>query len=399
MKLKRFCILIILSLSSLPLFSSSFRVSVLGSGFYHDIVESALLTVGEVTSEELIERVKEREEIKVEKDYYSKLSPLIKNEDFGKVKDVKKEVVEVESPLKIELVETKPLLEDSYYKSENEEIFSYLKLLDSLDMIIYTESEEDGELFYSKVYVDGTLFHEGWVSKDIKNDEEKVLVKEFITLLLDETYSLYSLSLSPQSASLSLDGEVVNKSSLNALVLKEGEHEYVLSSYGYDTSKGVITLSGTSSEIVLSLSPSPSHPLYISLCPWDGNVAINGKKIESKALSSVLSPYTLTLSADGFLSQSYQSVKKDESVFFTLEPLWMDKKESIKEAKGSFYRDIFLSLVSFSTYVALSGMEKIFPEDKISKNIKFVFSGFSIVALVSLIESTFNYYDAVTRGV
>lgn len=396
--LKRVSIFILFFIFLSPLFSSTFRVLVVGSGIYGDMVKSALETTGSVVNDEALSIAKKREMKKVEMLYLKERSKMLENEEFEKLKTLTPPIVEDYDSAEIEVVDiTFPPSLYKYLKEENEEIFNFLGLYYDVDRIYYVETEEEGEFFYAHLYENGTLIREAWVSNEIKKDEEEALTKMFISSLLDDDYSLYKLSLYPEDASFSLDGKEIFSTSLNSVVLKNGEHEYSLSSYGYDEIEGKINVDGRDGEIVLSLSPSRENPLYISMRPWKGKVFINGEESDKKNIK-ILSPYILTLSEDGYKTKTFQSANSQSTVFLSLEPEWMGKKDSIKEGKDNFYRDIFISLLSFGGYVALSAIDNISSPPFVG-GLKFVFAGGAICSLISLLNSTFEYYDAVTRGV
>ncbi|MGN1190435.1 MAG: hypothetical protein ACI4SL_08600, partial [Candidatus Ornithospirochaeta sp.] len=169
------------------------------------------------------------------------------------------------------------------------------------------------------------------------------------------------------------------------------------SASGYEDKKETMEI-GEERDINLTLSPVASHSLYISTIPWNVDMRVNGEKTEGKYISSIHSPYTLSISSPSFSHLSFQSNSMEKSVEIEMNPQWTGDKDIITEKKNSFYRSIFTSLLSFGGYTALGAVERINGNSG-PNTLKVVFGGISIVSLINLVSTAIDYYSSAGQGI
>ncbi|MGN1164025.1 MAG: hypothetical protein ACI4S4_04360, partial [Candidatus Ornithospirochaeta sp.] len=215
--------------------------------------------------------------------------------------------------------------------------------------------------------------------------------------LLGDGGEIYTFSISPQTATVFVDGEKRTSSS-PYILLENGSHTFTLSAYGYKDKTVELVLDGSEKTISLSLDESPSMSLFVTSRPWTDDIRLNGIKTSGKYLSSVHSPYVLTLQREGYAPLSFQTKSPTSTLDVTMKPQWTEEEDILMDKKNDFYRSTLIALLSFGGYTASVALEKIggVPHQDTAK---VVLGGISIVSLVNLVRSAADYYGYAGLGI
>lgn len=346
--------------------------------------ESVVLSVSErLTLSETIKTDKKKAEY-YEKENYSALSSLI--------------TASITRPekLDIERVNLSFTEYESLLRQGDEDTYEYLMLTNNLDALIYIKSEGEGTIKEIELLFNGESVRKAYYTTSLYSYEEEALTDYFTSLLLSPSHNWHRINVDVSSASISIDGSVKTDSS-PLVVLENGTHTFSLSASGYEDKKETMEI-GEERDINLTLSPVASHSLYISTIPWNVDMRVNGEKTEGKYISSIHSPYTLSISSPSFSHLSFQSNSMEKSVEIEMNPQWTGDKDIITEKKNSFYRSIFTSLLSFGGYTALGAVERINGNSG-PNTLKVVFGGISIVSLINLVSTAIDYYSSAGQGI
>ena len=121
-------------------------------------------------------------------------------------------------------------------------------------------------------------------------------------------------------------------------------------------------------------------------------------KVDNHIAGNGSVPFTVTAIRDGFAPYSVQSTVAPYSrVNIELRPAWMGENDMIERSKDRFYSLLLSTLVSFGLQVAANSVSDIFPDWGIAP-VGAVFAGISIVQLVELFDSAFDYFQAAKLG-
>lgn len=285
---------------------------------------------------------------------------------------------------------------ESLLRQGDEDTYEYLMLTNNLDALIYIKSEGEGTIKEIELLFNGESVRKAYYTTSLYSYEEEALTDYFTSLLLSPSHNWHRINVDVSSASISIDGSVKTDSS-PLVVLENGTHTFSLSAPGYEDKKETMEI-GEERDINLTLSPVASHSLYISTIPWNVDMRVNGEKTEGKYISSIHSPYTLSISSPSFSHLSFQSNSMEKSVEIEMNPQWTGDKDIITEKKNSFYRSIFTSLISFGGYTALGAVERINGNSG-PNTLKVVFGGISIVSLINLVSTAIDYYSSAGQGI
>ena len=341
---------------------------------------------------DVIERLETNEEIRVDKkraEYYEK-------ENYVSLSSLYPASIPLPEKLEIERVHLSFPQYESLLRQGDRDTYEYLMFQNNLDALIYVKSEGEGTIKEIELLYNGTVVRKAFYTTSLYSYEEEALTDYFTSLLLSPSHNWHRLYVDVSSASIVIDG-VLKTDSSPLLVLKDGIHSISLSASGYEDKTENIEV-GEERDINLSLSPVPSHSLYISTLPWNVELKVNGEKVEGKYISSIHSPYTISLSSPSFSHLTFQSNRDSEKVEIEMNPLWSEDKNIISEKKNDFYRSLFTSLLSFGGYTALRAVENINGGSSPS-TLKVVFGGISIVSLINLVCTAIDYYSSAGQGI
>lgn len=80
-----------------------------------------------------------------------------------------------------------------------------------------------------------------------------------------------------------------------------------------------------------------------------------------------------------------------------MKPEWIASSDILSEAKNDFYKSLFYTLVAFGTQIGAETLSGLYPEHNL-KPISVVLGGVSLVSLINMLDSAFDYYQAATLG-
>ena len=386
----------ILMLSTSLYAAESFRISITGDNSdYCELVSSVVSSFTSLSSD----WAKAKREERRAKDEFISLSKrkteMSQKEIFTEIKtEEKKDEDEV---LSLEIATVDFSTYSSFLRTLDSTAYYYLKSTNNLDAIIHVSSESQNGLEKINLIIDGAILYSSWYSKETERNEKDSLYSFFASLFLSPDFSLYSLEVYPSDATILLDNSPLEGDGEH-LIMKNGEHTFTLSSYGYDNLVYTASFYGEDERIELTMTESEPFSLFVSTIPYDAELFVNGIKSESKTLDNLYTPFVLSSTRDGFLSLSYQEKEKENHITLTLPPLWTDSANLMEEKKGDFYKNLFYLLLSFGGYTASSSISNLY-SPTIGKVTQVVFTGLSFVSLINLIQSAYDYYNSSRRGV
>lgn len=394
-RISLFLLVFALSLSSL--FAESYSYALLSENDgYREILSEVLTLFGEVRNQDRIDEVKGRLILESEYSYDRSYDSYLKSEDFDSIESLSKADVDFSS---LSLSESSHAFSDSERDLifSEEEAIEYYKRLYSLDMIISVKEVSSDPIPLLEVSVDGERVLGTYYESLERERQIKELIGIFLTLFEDESTHVYSFEL-PQSGKLEVDGEDVLLD-LGYVALEDGEHEFSYSAPGYISDSMRLTLDGSSDRIDFSLTPIAPRALLVTPIPYDARVFYNGIEEEDHIIDDAIYPFTVTLSHEGFGVYSLQSMERLISVGMTMKPIWMTGYNLLSDAKGEFYKSLFTTLALFGGYVASGVVSRVYSDVPELYPMTGVTLGMSVVSLVNLVQSIFEYYESAQLGI
>ncbi len=393
-KTKVIVLLLLIPFLSFPLMADSYRIAVCSANVsYEELFSSVLSSFSVVESRECLDARERRREREAEKEEAERITGLSRE---GKWEEPEKKEEERPDELEIEKVSVDLSPYFSFLSAGDEDALSYILNREKLDAVFCIDSVSDGEIDRINLLYNGKSIHTAWYSSAMLSAEEEILHHLLASIFLDDDYCLYRLVLSPENASVSLDGKLYDRKS-DYIVLENGEHVFSLASYGYRKAEMKLTLDGTEEEIELSLEPDETFDLFISTLPYDAEIYLNGKRTEERLVRDVFSPYTVALSSPRFDGFSFQERQRNNVIKLEMEPLWRGQGDILEEKKGAFYSSLFYLLISFGGWSASSSVS-VFVSPSLGEFSKVVFTGASIVSLVNLVRTAVDYYNTASSG-
>ena len=396
---RKLSILVILALLAFPAWGAGYRTAAVSNdqGYLQVMLSALSLLAGDVTSPEAVEAYHEQSILDAEYAKDSTLSGYRVSESFSSLESyTEPESTEPDEELVLEIAE------ETFTESEMEYLLDgdryadeYLRLLKNLDLLVVADVEEEGLMSHSRVYANGDLIHEAiYISSD-EAEEFLQLSNALLPYLKNSNTIIIPVDI-PRTVSLSIDGEAV--SPVNGYIaLEKGEHEFSYGSPVYHAAKETVQVDeNTVLEPVLV--PIFSGPMFIHSVPFDADIYYQGVKVDNHIAGNGSVPFTVTAIRDGFAPYSVQSTVAPYSrVNIELRPAWMGENDMIERSKDRFYSLLLSTLVSFGLQVAANSVSDIFPDWGIAP-VGAVFAGISIVQLVELFDSAFDYFQAAKLG-
>ncbi len=392
-KIRFFLLFLILFFSASVLNAESFKVAVAGENDeYVTLFKTVLSSFKSIGSSSVLSL---REERRTRENMVSRskaVTTASKNETTSTEKEDTLTPYEI---LTLEIVTPDLSRYSSFLSSGDADAYDYVRTGESIDGIFYIASTPDTDADFITVYFNGEVIHSAWYNTMLERSEEDILYSLLSALLLGDEWNLYTLSLSPEDASISVDGSGYTGDGY--LILQNGTHVFSVSAYGYRESIFSLSLRGDEKEIALSLVPTEPFTLSITTYPFDCDVYFNGIKTDGKIIAGASVPYLVTLSHPRFSFFSYQERRENNHITLEMAPLWTDSEDLITEKKGAFYSSLFYVLLSFGGYSASNAVSNYYSEE-LGEFSKVVFTGCSIVSLVNLMQSAVDYYNAARMG-
>ncbi len=380
------------------LYSADFRIAICSDvQEYSSLVEDVLDTLKTASSDQALAKLNERLQYEREKQYYISYDKYLRDEDFSSLGSLSLDKAKEEHYANIEVVSPEfSEVEKEYLLSGDEEAFDYIKLRDGYDMIISIALVSDDVLPEIALYVDSRLEHQALYAEALRKNEEDFLFSFFGSLLLGPDFTVVDVDM-PSNGTLYVDDEQISTYT-SCIVLSEGLHSISYIIPGYKTKTFDVIVDSSTEKIDLLLDKIEQNDLTISTVPFDSTLFYNGSQLDGKMIEKVVYPFTISATHDGFSLYSMQSMTAVDSLKISLKPLWMDSEDMISEAKGNFYMNLFATLMCFGGYIATQSVDNMVDEYDI-KPVSVVLCGISLVSLVNMIDSMFEYFDSARMGI
>ncbi len=380
------------------LYSADFRIAICSDvQEYSSLVEDVLDTLKTTSSDQALAKLNERLQYEREKQYYISYDKYLRDEDFSSLGSLSLDKAKEEHYANIEVVSPEfSEVEKEYLLSGDEEAFDYIKLRDGYDMIISIALVSDDVLPEIALYVDSRLEHQALYAEALRKNEEDFLFSFFGSLLLGPDFTVVDVDM-PSNGTLYVDDEQISTYT-SCIVLSEGLHSISYIIPGYKTKAFDVIVDSSTEKIDLLLDKIEQNDLTISTVPFDSTLFYNGSQLDGKMIEKVVYPFTISATHDGFSLYSMQSMTAVDSLKISLKPLWMDSEDMISEAKGNFYMNLFATLMCFGGYIATQSVDNMVDEYDI-KPVSVVLCGISLVSLVNMIDSMFEYFDSARMGI
>ncbi len=392
---KTFFVLVLFILFT-PFFLSaeSFTCLVQGeSESYVSLLENVLSSFSSVSSSKALElREKRRNEESWKNDIKSKTSES-KNEKWSEKNE---ESVTHYTTLDLEIVDVDLSLYSEFLSTCDKDAYEYLMRNNGLDALFYVQAYQDKSSEFINLFFNGELIRSAWYNTLLRESEESALYSLLEEILLSPEWGVYTVTLTPEDATLLLDGETL-LSDKRYLILKEGTHTFSLSSYGYKSCIYTYNLTRDTRELNLTLEKDETYDLFLTTYPFESEIYFNGIKKESKLIEDIYNPYSITLISSLFSLYSYQERRRSDHITLYLSPSWMASSSLMEDKKASFYSSLFYLLLSFGGYTASEAITNYYSEN-IGSITKVVFTGCTVVSLIELIQSAVDYYNAAQMG-
>lgn len=380
------------------LYSADFRIAICSDvQEYSSLVEDVLDTLKTASSDQALAKLNERLQYEREKQYYISYDKYLRDEDFSSLGSLSLDKAKEEHYANIEVVSPEfSEVEKEYLLSGDEEAFDYIKLRDGYDMIISIALVSDDVLPEIALYVDSRLEHQALYAEALRKNEEDFLFSFFGSLLLGPDFTVVDVDM-PSNGTLYVDDEQISTYT-SCIVLSEGLHSISYIIPGYKTKAFDVIVDSSTEKIDLLLDKIEQNDLTVSTVPFDSTLFYNGSQLDGKMIEKVVYPFTISATHDGFSLYSMQSMTAVDSLKISLKPLWMDSEDMISEAKGNFYMNLFATLMCFGGYIATQSVDNMVDEYDI-KPVSVVLCGISLVSLVNMIDSMFEYFDSARMGI
>lgn len=252
---------------------------------------------------------------------------------------------------------------------QDSEVYRYLMLANSLDMLFYAECKTYDTLLYYRL----RLYDPETGIKEVTRVSRRIdlfkdagaILKEFQPLLAPG-YFLLCIDNPIDGLSISEKG-VTYAMTYGYIMLPEGVHDLTFSAL-HHVEKKLMIAGSRGEEIHLSgeLDPIILPPAAFSVTPSFATISLMGGKSESGIIEAPtqISPLVVSSSAPGFATKSRQYDKLLTLEKIELKPEWMLKTEGrVEKSKKSMYRALRNSLLLFGTFVATKSLANVYSDE------------------------------------
>ena len=384
-------------LLALPLGAASFRAAVISDDerSARMILDALSVLSGEVTSGPSISAYEAKVARKAGNEREGRISGYIAAEDFDALAAMEEEEIPDDGDLMLEVVSVSVTdIENDYLMKGDSEAFSYVMLSDDIDLLIVSDSEEDGLLTDLTLWVNGDEVYSSLYLTS-EDDEEFYSVLSVLLPYIKSPDTIIVPVDIPPIVSLSVDGSPVAPLR-SVIALEKGEHDFVYSSPRFERMEETVIVDGNT---VLSphLVPLFSGPAFISSLPYDASISYQGVPVEGHIVQEGTVPFSIAARHEGFAPFSMQSTRIADTISIELKPEWMAEEDLSERAKGRFYDSLVATLVTFGAFVATNSLSSIYTEADLAP-VAVAFTGISLVQLVELLDSMFDYFQMARMG-
>ncbi len=381
----------------LPLKAGEFRVAFVGNNEAYNLLAEDVLDLlsGSVDSElgkALYLKRAERESLD---SYQKNASSYYDSEKYDKLDSLKLSKVSADN-LVLSVVNPKFTAEElEFLYSGDKEAFRYLMEREKLDLLAVFSQVSSDPVDMIEIYLNGERIRNALFAESLKKAETEEMIDLFFPYLKDNTTKLLAMDL-PEKSTLYIDGEQTRLYTGYA-ALKDGPHTLSYTAMGYLPKTVEIVVSDSFNTVDLALEEVVPLPIFYSTLPYGAEVVFNGERIDTSLIEDGIYPYTLTASLEDFESFSMQSTKRADRLTIELKPNWMASSDMLTKAKDEFYEALFKTLISFGAQIGLETIFGLYPEHNL-KPLSVVFKGVSLVSLINVVDTIFEYYQAATLG-
>ena len=398
MRRKLNLVLFMLLLSS-ALGAASFRTAVISDDerSMRMILDALSVLSGPVTSPSAIEsfRAKEERENRAEKEELE--NSYIVSENFTALENLgeEEEKDEEAEDLVLEVVSVSVTdTENEFLMEGDEEAFSYVMLSDDIDLLIVSDTAEDGLLTDSTLWVNGKEVYSSLYLSTDDDDQFYSILSVLLPYIKSPDTLIIPVNI-PAVVSLSIDGNAVTPLR-SVIALEKGEHEMVYTSPRFERIEETVLVD---KDTVLSpeFVPLFSGPAFISSLPYDAAIYYQGLPVENHMVEEGTVPFSIAARRSGFAPFSMQSTEITDTISISLRPEWMAENDTAERAKGRFYDNLVATLVMFGAFVATNSLSGIYTNVDLAP-VAVAFGGISLVQLTELLDAMFNYFQMARMG-
>ena len=364
---RRLSLLAILLLLAPALWAASFRAAVVAEdeGCMAIILDALSVLSGDVTSPEAVSEFRAREERAEELERARTENGYITAENFDALESLRSGEADEEDA-----------------DAEDEEIV--------LEIVSASISDVEGSFLAA-----GDKEAYDYVMLSDEEDDEFMNILRVLMPYIKSPDTVIVRVAVPPVVSVSIDGSAVTPLR-SVIALERGEHEAVYTSPRFETVRETIYAEeGT----VLSprFVPLFSGPAFISSLPFDAALYYQGIRVEDHIVPEGTVPFSIAARRSGFAPYSMQSTAIEDTISIELRPLWMEDADTIDRAKTRFYDNLLMTLVSFGAFVASGSLDSIYADAGLAP-VAVAFTGISLVQLVELLDSMFDYFQMARMG-
>lgn len=153
----------------------------------------------------------------------------------------------------------------------------------------------------------------------------------------------------------------------------------------------------TTSTLEYDLEKLEGRPAYITSIPYPDTLLYSGRSLEEMYIPSLESPYSLSLSKEGYLSRIVQGTDDDGMIRVELLPLSLYDPDLVERNKGRFYAHLVATLASFGLSVASDSIYNLTGEEWLRPT-SIALKGLSVTNIILLVDSLLDYKNAVYRS-
>ena len=396
---RKLSIVLLMLLLSYSIGAASFRTAVISDDerSMRMILDALSVLSGQVTSVSAIEdfNAKEERAAILEKD--AERNRYIVGENFTALEgmDSASDAAADDGELILEIVSiTVSDTENEFLMRGDEEAFSYVMLSEDLDLLIVSDTRQDGQLTDFTLWVNGREVYDSLYLSTEDDSEFLSIVSVLLPYIKDADTIIVPVNI-PPVVSLSIDGSAVTPVR-SVIALEKGEHDIIYTSPRFERIEETVYVD---EETTLSPSFTPlfSGPAFISSLPYDAEIYYQGLPVENHVVDEGTVPFSLAARHQGFAPFSMQSTEIADTISISLRPEWMAGNDTVSRAKGRFYDNLVATLVTFGAFVATNSLSGIYADVDLAP-VAVAFTGISLVQLVELIDSMFDYFQMARMG-
>lgn len=386
-------ILILLLIAPIYLSGATFNVAIVSENdSYRRLLDDVLDTFStSVSSEYALDAMNARIDRDRYSEYASSFSKYMKAENLAAIESLSFTSSQEKSAALSVLYPEFSDIERKYLLSGDKEAFDYIKMRDGYDMLIALSDLSSDNIPEIAMYIDGNLEREALFIDSLKSVEEEYLFSLFSKLLLSDDYKAVSVDL-PPSGTIYIDNAQTGIYT-SRIILEKGEHDIAYIIPGYVSKEMRLIIDDCIDSIDLDLEEIPLSSLRISSIPYDSKIFYNGLELDGREIKRLSYPFTISARHSGFSLYSMQSMVPIDTLVLQLKPEWLEDEDMLTIAKSRFYMNLFSTLISFGGYVASNVVGNLLP-DYDMKPVSVVLGGISLVSLVCMMDSMFEYFDS-----